>query len=295
MPAPNPQKRSVDFLKTKIMQPALTSHFECYFALPGTMSSWFRDNQLRNYAELTETLTISCSDASLPGSTLATHELNNDFTGVTQRHAYRRLYDDRADFTFYVNNKYEQIRLFEAWMRYITGEQISTAADLNISYRVQYPETYKTTIYITKFERDLQAKRSKNPQKIVYSFFNAFPISVSSMPISYDSSQLLKCTVSFSYDRYVCSNNSLTPPEPSQNTTAGVPDLPGLTGAGALATGNESVLFNNISLTQYNISPGTLTNSYGEGEEIIDAINSNQRPVEEGLPYVGRNVGPLAP
>lgn len=298
MPVPNPQKRSVDFLKTKIMQPALTSHFECYFALPGTMSSWFRDNQLRNYAELTETLTISCSDASLPGSTLATHELNNDFTGVTQRHAYRRLYDDRADFTFYVNNKYEQIRLFEAWMRYITGEQISTAANLNISYRVQYPKTYKTTIYITKFERDLQAKRAKNPQKIVYSFFNAFPVSVSSMPISYDSSQLLKCTVSFSYDRYVCSNNSLTPPsssEPSQNTTAGVPDLPGLTGAGALATGNESVLFNNISLTQYNISPGTLTNSYGEGEEIIDAINSNQRPVEEGLPYVGRNVGPLAP
>jgi hypothetical protein len=32
-----------------------------------------------------------------------------------------------------------------------------------------------------------------------------------------------------------------------------------------------------------------------EGEEIIGAVNSNQTQVESGLPYVGRNVGPISP
>lgn len=32
-----------------------------------------------------------------------------------------------------------------------------------------------------------------------------------------------------------------------------------------------------------------------EGEEIIGAVNANQTQVESGLPYVGRNVGPLSP
>lgn len=284
------------------MRPALTSHFECNFQFSDKMKKWFEDNSLKNLYELGTTLTISCSEASLPGSSLATHELNNDFTGVTQRHAYRRLYDDRADFTFYVNEKYEQIRVFEAWMRYITGEQIATAADPAISYRVQYPSDYKVPLYITKFERDLGVKGARS-NKIVYSFFNAFPISINSMPVSYDSSQLLKCTVSFTYDRYVCSNSSLTSVsgEPSQSTATGVPNPSEVSYAGGQvatdaftgdASLNESSLFNNIAPSQYNISPGTLSNSVGEGEELANAVT---RRVEEGLPYVGRNVGPLAP
>ena len=34
-------------------------------------------------------------------------------------------------------------------------------------------------------------------------FIGAYPISVSSMPVSYDSSSLLKCSVSMTYLRYV--------------------------------------------------------------------------------------------
>ena len=40
---------------------------------------------------------------------------------------------------------------------------------------------------------------------ITYKFINAYPISINSIPVSYDSSQLLKCTVSFTYSRYVIS------------------------------------------------------------------------------------------
>ena len=37
---------------------------------------------------------------------------------------------------------------------------------------------------------------------LTYTFIDAFPRTISSMPVTYDASDLLKCTVSFSYTRY---------------------------------------------------------------------------------------------
>ena len=154
VPAPQPRVRSISNIKHQLMQPALTSNFECYFPIPPKAASFISKSvQIDN--KLTDLMLISCSDASLPGSSLSTHELNNDYTGVTQRHAYRRLYDNAADFTFYVDQNYTQIRLFEAWLRYIVGEQVAGSQMLNKFYRVQYPKDYKTTIYISKFERNI--------------------------------------------------------------------------------------------------------------------------------------------
>ena len=43
---------------------------------------------------------LSCSEASLPGSQLTTLEQTYDRTGVTEKFAYRRQFDDRIDLTF---------------------------------------------------------------------------------------------------------------------------------------------------------------------------------------------------
>jgi hypothetical protein len=83
-------------------------------------------------------------------------------------------------------------------MSYIVNEQISGGVeDTNFSYRVNFPKDYKSTIYINKFEKDHTGK------VLQYRFINAYPISINSMPVSYESSQLLKCTVSFTYSRYI--------------------------------------------------------------------------------------------
>jgi hypothetical protein len=276
MAASAPEIRTVSKIKSALLQPALTSHYECFFDIPNTFPS-SRQGTVKKFVEAsvpvnTELLILSCSEASLPGSNLATHELNNDFTGVTQRHAYRRLYDDRADFTFYVNNEYNQIRVFERWMQFISGEQQATAPDLNTFYRVSYPKSYKTTIYITKFERTAKPKTGKgsqnetngssyNSKKLYYSFFNAFPISISSMPVSYESSSLLKCSVSFTYDRYLCSPQNLSagrPGEPGAPSTAtGVPNAFNLSPEIQAAVNSNSI-YQNINLG--NLSAGSLTN-----------------------------------
>ena len=51
-------------------------------------------------------------------------------------------------------------------------------------------------LIVRKFEKDHQ-------NLLQYEFIRAFPLAINSMPVSYDASSLLKCTVSLSYIRYV--------------------------------------------------------------------------------------------
>lgn len=205
MASPPITRKRVSELKSVIMNPALTSHFLCGFTLPNNAEDFMDARSLSGFSgakygniDNQELIQLSCSDATLPGSSLATSEINNDYSGVTERHAYRRLYDDRADFTFYVDNDYKILDFFENWISYIAGEDsLEDQKKPNYSYRVNFPKNYYSgSMYIVKFEKDYKRAFS-------YKYINAFPISINSMPVSYDSSQLLKCTVSFSYSRYV--------------------------------------------------------------------------------------------
>ena len=140
-----------------------------------------------------------CSEASLPGSQLTTLELTNDRTGVTEKHAYRRLFDDRLDLTFYVDAKnYIPIKFFETWIQYIMNENPQETIRKNYAYRVKYPDDYISDqgLIVRKFEKDYKSV-------LEYEFVRSFPLAISSMSVSYDASSLLKCQVSMSYIRYI--------------------------------------------------------------------------------------------
>ena len=192
-----PTPRSVSKIKESLLRPALTSHFEVEIPFPQAdlgLSAFVGQDQ--------DNLNLRCTNASLPGSNLATLELNNTFHGVTQRHAYRRVYDDRIDLEFFVDaEKYMTIRFFEKWIDAIMLQEEDDGAELisqDYAYRVRYSDEYVSSsgLKVRKFERDYLSN-------IEYTFVNAYPFTISSMPVSYDSSSLLKCTVSFSYLRYV--------------------------------------------------------------------------------------------
>ena len=214
--------RSVSEIKSTLLRPALTSHFQVTIPFPPEIRDVLGTEQ--------DGLNLACSDASLPGSQLATLENNNDRTGVTEKHAYRRQFDDRIDLTFYVDAKeYMSIRFFEAWISYIMNEDTESnpfsgnanagGGEPNLAsrayhYRVKYPNDYIADqgLSITKFERDYQ-------QQLTYEFIRSFPLSISSMPVSFDASSLLKLTVSMSYIRYIV----ISPP---RATIPGVPGSP---------------------------------------------------------------------
>lgn len=223
-----PSPSIVDNYKVKalLLNNSLTSHYVCRFQPPGEgvdgdgkVLKFLADDGFI-YKDKDEFISFSCSEASLPGSSIMTNEINDDFTGVTERHAYRRQYDDRIDFTFYVDRNYDIITFFERWISYCAGENLQTALETrNYFYRVNFPNDYQTdALYVTKFERDVFGTA------LEYKFIRAYPISITSMPVSYDSSQLLKCTVSFTYIRYVRKVvKANRPTEPGQTTPPGVP------------------------------------------------------------------------
>ena len=141
---------------------------------------------------------ILCSDASLPTSSYATAEVKDNFTGIPQQFAHTRIYTD-IDFTFYVDEKYTLLKIFEGWMEYISSGANTFMEQQTKSFyrRMRYPDSYKcNTLYINKFEKDYR-------RTLRYQFINAFPKAMSSVPVSYGSAEILKVTVSFNYDRYI--------------------------------------------------------------------------------------------
>ena len=82
-----------------------------------------------------------------------------------------------------------------SWMNRRRGFDIGSG----YNYRVNFPNEYKSEIFIRKFERDYKGR------DLQYKFVNAYPISINQMPINYDASQILLCTVNFNFSRYIIS------------------------------------------------------------------------------------------
>jgi hypothetical protein len=210
------QRHTIDSIRSKLLRPSLTSQYICNFQPPGTEFISNRMTLWRTTLGANDTydyVSLACAEASLPGSSLATIDIDNDYHGVSEKHAYRRIYDDRIDFTFYVTindqKQYYVIKFFEAWIGYIVNEQYTAKTPVsqkNYNYRVNYPRNYYAdSLSVTKFEKDYDLSSLSEVgtgNALTYNFENAYPININSMPVSYDQSDLLKCTVSFSYSRY---------------------------------------------------------------------------------------------
>ena len=208
MATAKPTRKTVADLKTNILNPALTSTYECHFAFPKTVRDWANSSSgIGNGITFDNVgnVSISCREASLPGTSLATHEMLNDFTGVRERHAYRRQYDDTASFTFYVDVNYDTIYIFENWINFIVNQDNNDelTKNSNYSYTVNFPDEYKSQIHIRKFERDYAGRN------LEYTFFDAYPLSINSMPVFYDASQILECTVNFCFSRYIVKTDTI--------------------------------------------------------------------------------------
>ena len=204
------EKLSVSKIKSRLLNVAQSSLYKLNLVIPDDVliSLGGRYDQYK-----LDDINLLCSEATLPGSTLNTHEVTNDYHGVTEKMAYRRMYDETVGLTFYVDRDYFVIDLLEGWMNYISGVDIkSFYTRPYASYRMAYPNSYKNNIYLTKFEKDNFIKDFSNVRggsvsatrsTLEYTFVQAFPLSLTAIPVSYEGSDILKCSVSFNFIRYV--------------------------------------------------------------------------------------------
>ena len=188
-------------VKEKLGKLSITNQYQVNFSsLKKTITDYLEIIGLDNAKEfLSRDAGILCSEASLPASAFATGEVKDNFMGIPQEFAHTRLYTD-IDFTFYVDQDYTLLRIFEGWMDYIASGADSDGIGVGqrgFYRRFKYPNDYKCdTMSITKFEKNLG-------RTLLYEFVNAFPKSITPIPVTYGTADLLKVTVSFNYDRYV--------------------------------------------------------------------------------------------
>ncbi len=180
---------------------AQTNHFQVTFSsLRPSVESYLKDylsvDDIRNF--LSRRAGILCDSASLPTTAYATAEVRDNFMGVPQQFAHTRIYTD-LDFSFYIDEDYTLLKIFEGWMEYISsGANNSTLQDDRAFFRrMRYPDSYKCdTMYINKFEKNFK-------RTLRYRFVNVFPKAMSAIPVAYGPAELLKVSVSFNFDRYI--------------------------------------------------------------------------------------------
>ena len=198
MPAPRPRPIS-DFLP-RFQNVAQSSQFLVKFALPssfggGGLRSFLRRKGV-NDRFVVEDAGLLCSDAVLPGSAMASVDTRGDYQGVIERFAHTRNFT-QINLEFYVDNEYKSLKFLEHWMEYVTGGNTSDVSADTYYFQLNYPDEYKSNdTRIVKFEKNYS-------QFVEYRFVGLFPLSLNSTRVSYQNSQILKATASFSYDRYV--------------------------------------------------------------------------------------------
>ena len=205
---------TTESLISKLMHNATTSNYFLSINLPAAVRTHIAQQKGVAVSDgiLQERINLSCTDATLPGSSFATHDVTSDFMGVTEKMAYRRMYDDTMSVSMLVDPEYKTLHFFEGWMDYIAGKEITDRGsndnykNFRNGFRMSYPDSdelgkgyrSKSVIELYKFERDISTKQS-----IKYTLIQGFPISMNPMDISYGSTDLLKLTVNFSFVRYV--------------------------------------------------------------------------------------------
>ena len=180
---------------------AQTNHFQVTFSslrpsVESYLRSYLKVDDVRNF--LSRRAGILCDSASLPTTAYATAEVRDNFMGIPQQFAHTRIYTD-LDFSFYVDEDYSLLKIFEGWMEYISsGANTSTLQDDRAYFRrMRYPDSYKCdTMYINKYEKNFK-------KTLRYRFVNVFPKAMYAIPVQYGPADILKVSISFNFDRYI--------------------------------------------------------------------------------------------
>ena len=226
-----------------------------------SLENWLESCGVMNSASGIRRYSLLATEAILPGTAMSTLEEQGSRQGITERFATQRAYNDIA-ITYYIPSDYTSLRLFQEWINFMNplyyrggvggGDDVRltsgytsgypNATDSNSFHRFRYPNEYKKSLTITKFERNVGQTRSAlksfettpeeergkfatfredpndnfelqkkyglfDPEAISYKFINAFPTSIQDVALTYQNSTVLQVTVEFAYDRYAIVTN----------------------------------------------------------------------------------------
>ena len=131
-------KRKISDFTSIIGNVAQTNHYQVFFdgLSPNLMSHLNSKGVNRRF--VIEDAGLLCSQASIPGSSIADIPIKGNFQGVTEYFAHTRIFTS-LPLTFYVDKDYKMMKFIEHWMEYITDGSQEDKSDPGYFYRMRYP------------------------------------------------------------------------------------------------------------------------------------------------------------
>ena len=196
-------------VRDTIARPSLDTFYEVEFSF-GKMDRWLgslpNKNRTQGYG-FKKKMSLLCTQAELPGTSFVPSTAIGHRQGIQEEFPNLRNFPP-LNLVFYCDADQVIIQVLESWMSYInpifTGQSEPAAFS-----RFNYPEDYKETIHITKFERDSFIKKSRassyKSHFTQFEFVNVWPSNMTSMRVAYGDSNVLRCNIQFAYDRFFTS------------------------------------------------------------------------------------------
>ena len=204
----------VDKIRDTVARPSLDTYYQVMFSFGGewlsTLSSLGQGSTRTQGKGFQEKMSLLCTQAEIPGTSYVPSSAIGHRQGIQEEFPNLRNFPP-LNLSFYCDADHVILEVLESWMSYInpiqTGSRESSACS-----RFNYPEEYKETIHITKFERDTFIRKSRNSSYqsdiTMYEFVNVWPSDLTSMRVAYGDSNVLKCTIQFAYDRFFTTFNN---------------------------------------------------------------------------------------
>tara|TARA_B100000085_G_scaffold281109_1_gene307141 strand:- start:757 stop:1863 length:1107 start_codon:yes stop_codon:yes gene_type:complete len=202
----------IDSIKDSVARPSLDTFYQVDFSF-GKQSIWLRGNRpglkRTQGLDFTKKMSLLCTQAEIPGTKFSETTTIGHHQGIQESFPNLRNFPP-LNLTFYCDADHVILEVLESWMTYI-NPVFTGLRNSNAYTRFNYPETYKETIHISKFERDTFTSRAVNrtyrSNITSYEFVNAWPADLTSMRVAYGDSNVLRCSVQFAYDRFFTSFN----------------------------------------------------------------------------------------
>jgi len=205
-------KDRIDRIKSTVARPSLDTFYEVNFSF-GKYQTWLSNAPGKRRTQGTDfmqKMSLMCTQAELPGTSFVPSSAIGHRQGIQEEFPNLRNFPP-LNLVFYADADHVIIEVLESWMSYINPIFNSGIRDSNAFTRFNYPEDYKETIHITKFERDTFIRESRNASYqsdlTSYEFVNVWPIDLTSMRVAYGDSNVLRCSVQFAYDRFFTTFN----------------------------------------------------------------------------------------
>ena len=222
-------KDSIDKIRDTVARPSLDTFYEVDFAF-GKWQTWLTEttsvNKRRTQARgFQHKMSLLCTQAELPGTSFV------ESTAIGHRQGIQESFPNLRNFpplnlVFYVDADHVILEVLESWMSYINPIFDPDGRINNNFTRFNYPDDYKETIRVTKFERDTFIEDSRNAtyksELTGYEFKNIWPRNMTSMRVAYGDSNVLRCNLELVYDRFITNFNYADTQKTILNTSSGI-------------------------------------------------------------------------